>query len=271
MSQDSGFRLHCEFLPLCARTTLDHIGRAYEWAAASDHPECCYAIWSIARLHARPPGSRNAARAVIMRHLGMIVKLFDDHLAGTLHRPGSGLSDFHCEITAAAAARQDPELQMLTYRILRARSRFDTVSYAERNKLYQEAARHLRAITRSAVARLEKTEALYAVPALSDFLSAEEKVLADALEWARSSQSRSEAHLLFEKIRRRTDELHRQKSRRALRRNRENRSYYIHGIGSIHPWCRKLARLYLREHPPGEVPQTGPRGRPADTVQDDAR
>ena len=248
MSRRSRLVLYPEFLPLCARMPLDYIRRAYDWAALSTHPECRYAISSIARLHACPPGSRNSARAVIMRHLGMVVKLFAEYLDGALPLPDPGLARFHCEITQAAGARTDPELQMLAYRILQARSQFDTVSYAERNALYQETTRHLAAITRSAVSRLKEPALPHSVPALDDLLSPEETVYHAALAGARDEPATSEAFVLFTKIQQRTAELHRKKTRRALERNRKNRSYYIRGSGSLPPWCRKLARLYLAAH-----------------------
>ena len=231
------------FLPLCARVPSERIEAAWNWARLSDHPECRYAVWSIARHHARAPAQPVTSHAIIIRHLSIITTLFDDHEGGILTLaalPEPGL--FHCEITTEAMNTGHPEMAVLAHRILRARAEIERTLTDDRLNLYTDIAKNTDSI-RKQKNKLDFTE--HAVPSFDELLTAEERAYIQALAWAAGQAAGSEAHELFCKIQRRADSLAARKRRQRLPSNSDNKSYYVYKSGTLYVWYRKLARLYL--------------------------
>jgi antitoxin HigA-1 len=232
-----------DFLPLGARVPIERLAAAWEWATLSDHPECRYAVWSIARNHASAETNPVTTHATIMRHLSIISALFDDYESrGLLTAPCPDLSAFHCDITRAAMDAGHPEMQVLAHRILSARGEIANTPVDERLNLYTDISKN----TDRMLDLKTKPDFLhYPIPPFSDLLTPEEKAYRPALAWAGAQPAGSDAHVLFTKIQRRTDSLSAGKRRGRLPRNKDNKNYYIYKSGTLYVWYRKLARLYL--------------------------
>jgi addiction module HigA family antidote len=243
-----------DFLPLCARVPVEHLSAVWEWATLSDHPECRYAVWSIARNRARADVEPVTSHAIIMRHFSIISAVFDGReYRGLLWtfgaEPGGGsggpcpdLSAFHCDITREAMDTGHPEMQVLVHRILSVRAEIHSTPTEDRSNLYTDIAKNT-----DRIMDLKTTLDFlhYPIPPFSDLLTPEEKVYRPALAWAGAQPEGSDAHVLFSKIQRRTDSLAATKRRGRRPRNKDNKNYYIYKSGTLYVWYRKLARLYL--------------------------
>ena len=231
------------FLPLCARISVERLAAASQWAMLSDHPECRYAVWSIARNHARADTNPVTVHATIMRHLSIISALFDDYESrGLLTAPYPDLSAFHCAVTKTAIDTGHPEMQVLAHRILRARGEIASTPTDDRLNLYTDISKNTEQILK---VKRKLDWSHYPVPQFSDLLTPEEKVYRHALAWASTQPEGTEAFALFSKIRRRTDSLSAGMRRGRLPSNKDSKSYYIYKSGTLYVWYRKLARLYL--------------------------
>jgi addiction module HigA family antidote len=230
------------FLPLCARISAERLSAVWTWAAHADHPECRYAVWSIAGNHARSHADPVRTHGTIMRHLAVIAALFENlESRSLLDAPCPDLSAFHCDVTRAAMETGQPELQVLAYRILCARSEIERTATDDRQNLYTDIGKNMDSLKRKRKRDLDR----YEVPPFDALLTEEERNYRPALEWAAAQPAESEAHLLFRKIRRRIESLAASQKAGSLLRNKDNKSYYIYKSGTLYVWYRKLARLYL--------------------------
>jgi hypothetical protein len=247
--------LHQEFLPFYARVPIKQLADAYGWATASDHPECRYAVWAIARNHARAPRTvPHTPNHTIMwnfHHLAMILDVFNESkLRDPSGEPEPDRSKYHCTITRAGAARGDPEAEVLAYRILRARRDRCVTSWPTKSLPAQISNNTKRLVK---ILLHEPDFGHYPVPLLSDILTEEEIACHAALCWAMKEPSDSYAFGLFQKIQKRTDELTGDKNTGTLQRNMYGHKYYIRRTTSLYLWCIKVARFYLESHSPPAI------------------
>jgi addiction module HigA family antidote len=231
------------FLPLCARVSAERLSAVWTWAAThADHPECRYAVWSIAGNHARGHADPVRTHGTIMRHLAVIAALFENlESRSLLDAPCPDLSAFHCDVTRAAMETGQPELQVLAYRILCARSEIERTATEDRHNLYTDIAKNIDSLKR----KRKRDHDRYEVPPFDALLTEEERNYRPALEWAAAQPAESEARSLFRKIRRRIESLAASQKAGSLLRNKDNQSYYVYKSGTLYVWYRKLARLYL--------------------------
>ena len=231
------------YLPLTARVAIERLAAAYEWAIHSDHPECRFALWSLARIHARAL-AHGINRAIIMRELSIIASLYDEAESPSGLAPlCPELAAFHCPVTREAVTLAHPAMQVFVYRVLRDRKRIAAnPTMEEREQLKSSIARNRTAILKF---RDKLDPSPYPIPLFSDLLTPEERVYQPALAWAATQPVNSAAFKLFEKLQSRTDTLAVKERVSPLSRNKDNNSYYIYKSGSLYPWYRQLARLYL--------------------------
>ena len=236
--------LHMEYLPLYTSVPFARLEDAWEWARTYPHPECRYAVWSIARIYETNPRTIPYAEAPtmmwILLHLSTIWRVYGECKSGGLRSPEEPeLARFHCELTRTAEAWGHPEARMLVYRILTARAAHAEKSYSD-----------VRAAIHAIWNPTDRLEALlkerpeftaYPVPRLRSLFTAEEVVCRDALCWARRQPEGAEAFRLFERLRERIDRLETENKLGRPMGNKTSQKRFVARTG----WCKKIAALYL--------------------------
>jgi hypothetical protein len=241
--RDPDTGLYMDFLPLYARVPMSRLAEAYEWAMTSEHPECRYAIWAIARNHALSPAAdsrrQHPGRVRNFRHLSMVLRVYEECGDGTGDaRPDPDLSRFHCPRTKAGAASAHPEAQMLSYRVLSYRARRKHASCErEAQNLSNGAFYCIQRLGRILKQRFTD----YPVPQLRDLFIAEEIVCREALRWASAQPRWSAAFRLFDKLRERTNKLEADNKAGTPQGSTTEQKVYANYILI----CRKIGRLYL--------------------------
>jgi len=242
--RDPDTGLHMEYFPLHAQVPMARLEQAWEWAKASEHSECRYAVWAIARNHATAPRTlpHHDAPSIMWNNafLFRIWELWSEFEANRSITPAEpDLSSLHCRLTQAGAESGHPEAQVLVRRILEARAAEARGSFADRKAA-------LFAIW-SPTDRLEQLLAddlkftQYPVPRLRALFTAEEVVCREALCWAKLQPVSSEAFRLFKKLLKRTDKLSADSKAGRPLGNKTQQKRYVQRT----EWCRKIAGLYL--------------------------